>query len=265
MTVADLSVKFKSKIELYNVLVREGNIYLPQKQDATQKFLREIMMRKKLYVEWSNVKVIKAQQYKGLHVKDLLRYASTKVNIEKYLPDYEYAKDPNREWLCNIINTLMREEFHKFIQEKINKRKQELIKSQNLGVKAIPEFVNIFRRFQAVSTMKGKSHFIVRIPKENKDKNIVKKFEEKEEKSQNESKIKSLNKEIDNLKFKLQELEDFQRDNDDNMENYQTFINLESSRKMDYLSTIEWNKNNIISSYNLKHNLYIHYVLPFSV
>ena len=29
--------------------------------------------------------------------KDLLRYASTKVSIEKYLPDYEYAKDPNRE------------------------------------------------------------------------------------------------------------------------------------------------------------------------
>ena len=216
MTVADLSVKFKSKIELYNVLVREGNIYLPPKQDATQKFLREIMMGKKLFVEWSNVKVIKVPQHKGFHVKDLLRYASTKVNIEKYLPDYEYAKDPNREWLCNIINTLMREEFHKFIQEKINKRKQELIKSQNLGVKAISEFVNIFRRSQAVSTMKGKSHFLVRVPKENKDKTIVKKFEE--EKSQNESKIKSLNKEIDNLKFKLQVLEDYQRDNDDNME-----------------------------------------------
>ena len=59
MTVADLSAKFKSKIELYNVLVREGNIYLPPKKDVTQKFLREIMMGKKLYVEWSNVKVIK--------------------------------------------------------------------------------------------------------------------------------------------------------------------------------------------------------------
>ena len=102
------------------------------------------------------------------------------------------------------------------------------------------------------------------MPKENKDKKIVKKFKE-EEKSQNESKIKSLNKEIDNLKFILQELEDFQRDNDNNMENYQTFINLESSTKMDYLSTIEWNKNNIIHSYNLKHNLCIHYILPFSV
>ena len=50
MTVADLSVKFKSKIELNNVLVKEENIYLPPKQDATQKILREIMMGKKLYV-----------------------------------------------------------------------------------------------------------------------------------------------------------------------------------------------------------------------
>ena len=35
-TVNDLSVKWKSKSELYNVLIREGNIYLPSKQDATQ-------------------------------------------------------------------------------------------------------------------------------------------------------------------------------------------------------------------------------------
>ena len=146
-------------------------------------------MRKKLYVEWSNVKVIKAPQYKGLHVKDLLRYASTKVNIEKYLPDYEYVKDPNREWLCKIINTLMREEFHKFIQERINKRKQELIKSQNLGVKEIPEFANIFRRFQAVSTMKGKFHFLVRMPKENKDKRLWRNLKKKRVKMNQKLKV----------------------------------------------------------------------------
>ena len=40
MTVADLSVKFKSKIELYNVLVREGNIYLPKTRCNTEVFKR---------------------------------------------------------------------------------------------------------------------------------------------------------------------------------------------------------------------------------
>ena len=73
-------------------------------------------------------------QYKGLHVKGLLRFASSKVNIDRYLPDYEYSKEPNREWLCSIINSLIAEEFQEFIQIKINNRKHELIKSQNLRV-----------------------------------------------------------------------------------------------------------------------------------
>ena len=56
-------------------------------------------------------KVIKVTQYKGLHIKDLLRFASSEVNIDRCLPDYENSKEPNREWLCNIINSLIAEEF----------------------------------------------------------------------------------------------------------------------------------------------------------
>ena len=51
LTVNDLSAKFKSKTELYNVLTREGNIYLPPKQDSTQQFLRSIMLGVKHYVK----------------------------------------------------------------------------------------------------------------------------------------------------------------------------------------------------------------------
>ena len=35
LTVNEISAKFKSKSELYNVLTREGSIYLPPKQDST--------------------------------------------------------------------------------------------------------------------------------------------------------------------------------------------------------------------------------------
>ena len=59
LTVSDLAAKFKSKIEIYNVLTREGNVYLPPKQHSTQKFLREIMLGTKLYIKWNEVKVIK--------------------------------------------------------------------------------------------------------------------------------------------------------------------------------------------------------------
>ena len=51
ITVSDLAAKFKSKAELYNILTREGEIYLPPKQDSTQKFLREVMRGRKLYIK----------------------------------------------------------------------------------------------------------------------------------------------------------------------------------------------------------------------
>ena len=48
-TVSDIAVKCKSKTELYNLLAREGKIYLPPKQDATQSYLRDIMLGEKFF------------------------------------------------------------------------------------------------------------------------------------------------------------------------------------------------------------------------
>ena len=110
LTISNLAAKLKSKIEIYDVLIREGNVYLPPKQYSTQKFLREIMLGTKLYIKWNEVKVIKALHYKGLCVKDLLNFAATKVNIKKYLPYSEYFKVPNSEWLCKVINSLISKE-----------------------------------------------------------------------------------------------------------------------------------------------------------
>ena len=44
LTFSDLSVKFKSKTELYSVMTREGDVYLPPKQDSTQRFFWSIML-----------------------------------------------------------------------------------------------------------------------------------------------------------------------------------------------------------------------------
>ena len=48
LTVNDLAAKFKSKSELYNLLTREGECYLPPKQYSTQKYLRDVLLGKKV-------------------------------------------------------------------------------------------------------------------------------------------------------------------------------------------------------------------------
>ena len=216
ITVSDLAAKFKSKAELYNILKREGEIYLPPKQDSTQKFLREVMSGRKLYIKWKKVAVIRVPHYKGLQVRDLLRFASSKVNIEDYLPDYQYKKEPNRKWLWNVINTLVNTEFHEFIEEKVEKRREELIESQNLGIKVKPEFEVLFASTKSVSTMKGKSHFLTRMPKINKDHQKLMELEE--EIKEHDSKEIELNRELEALKYKMEGFEDLQKENDENLD-----------------------------------------------
>ena len=169
-----------------------------------------------LYIKCNKVSVINIPHYKGLQVRELLKFASLKINIEDYLPEYQYCKEPNREWLCNVINTLILKEFHEFIQEKIDIRRDELIESQSLGIRVNPEFAELFAKSKAVSTMKGKSHFLTRMPKVNKDLQRIMQLEE--EIKESDSKERALNKEIEELKYKIQDFENQQNENNDNLD-----------------------------------------------
>ena len=143
-TVSDLAYKWRSKTELYNVLTREGKLYLPPMKDWTQKFIRSLMRGEKEYVRCSAVNIINVPHYKGLKMRDIVDFARTKVNIASYLPDYDYVKDPNREWVWNIVNSLIHKEFQEFIQQKEDERRKELLMSSNLAMRIKPEFLDIF-------------------------------------------------------------------------------------------------------------------------
>ena len=78
----------------------------------------------------------------------------------------------------------MTEEFNKFIESKVEIRKQEIINSQNIGITTKPEFIKIFKNSQSISSMKGKSHFLTRVPKPTKEQMKIREL--KEDKSNNE-------------------------------------------------------------------------------
>ena len=106
-TIADLSAKCKNKIELFNLLSEEGKILLPPSKDWTRQFMRELMHGSKQHIKLHKAKVIQVPQYEGLFVKNILKFAKTKVDIDQYLPEFEYNKEPKRQWLWNLVNTLV--------------------------------------------------------------------------------------------------------------------------------------------------------------
>ena len=162
LNVMDVGAKWKSKKELYTILTTTGDLYLPPISCANQKYLREICNRSKLYIKWSELIVAQIPNVKGLEVESILSFASEHADIQKYLPEYEYQKEPSREWIWNLVKTLVHNEFQSYVQDKLNKRESELIKNKNLKISATPEIVDIIKRSKAVSTSKGKSHFLLR-------------------------------------------------------------------------------------------------------
>ena len=72
--------------------------------------------------------------------------------------------------------------------------------------------------------MKGKSHFLVRVPKVSKDQQKI--AELIEEKKECHSEVITLSKEIDVIKSKIQLLEDDLINNDDNLEKFSNLFKL---------------------------------------
>ena len=155
-TVNDIGVKCRSKREVYTVLSSEGGIFLPPISDATQKYLRAVMLGDKNHVKYSEVKVIRVPHLEGLRTKDILQWARERVDIDRYISDYEYQKEPNREWFVNFVNTLLEEDFREFINDKWRSRERKVINNKNLGITAKEEFIEIFKNSRSVSTSRGK-------------------------------------------------------------------------------------------------------------
>ena len=97
-----------------------------------------------------------------MSIKDILVFAKRQTNIEKYLPTYEYNKFPNRDWLCNVINTIANEEFKEYVSNAMNQREKSILLNRGLQVDAIPEIISIFSHSKNVSLMKGRTHFLLR-------------------------------------------------------------------------------------------------------
>ena len=174
LSVLEVGARWQSKKELYTILTTTGNLNLPPLSFVNQKYLRGIWTGNKLFAKCSEVKVVKVPHIKGLDVASILEFACNITDIKRYLPEYDYQKEPNRDWVWNLVNTLLHDELQEFLSNKMTSREDDLIKPQILQVRAIPEIVDILKISKAVSTSKGKSHFLLRPVIKRKSKNLIK-------------------------------------------------------------------------------------------
>ena len=161
MNINEVAMKSKSKKEVYDLMTTEGDIYLPPLGDTNYKFIAQIMWGYKLYLKCSEVKVCKVSHFKTFKVRDLIEYARQNTNIDEFLPDYNYQKQPNREWLWNVINTVVGERFRAFIMQRQQERTEYILDKKQMKVRALPEFIKLFQDSTSISTHKGRTHFLI--------------------------------------------------------------------------------------------------------
>ena len=133
------------------MLTAEDGLYLPPVLDSNKSYLKGIINGTKKFLYCKDVSVIKLPQFKSWSIKEVLNYAINNLNIKEYLPDYSFDKLPNREWLCNEVNTISGALFKAFIHTALNNREKSILISKGLNVTAIPEIVQIFANFKYVS------------------------------------------------------------------------------------------------------------------
>ena len=160
--IQQVGLKWRSKKEDYNILTTEGGCSPPPLADSNYKYISTILVGDKKVIKWKNAKVCSVPHLKGLTIKNLLEFAKTQIEIDMYIPDYEYDKTPDRSWIWNVINTLWQDKFRKFIDDKISERVKHSINMKSLNIKALPEFINILKSSKNISTDNGRFHFLLK-------------------------------------------------------------------------------------------------------
>ena len=219
--VSELGLKSRSKKEMYDLLCVEGEIYLPLIADAHHKYISQILTGEKKYLKSTQIKVCSVPHLAGLQIADLLKFGRLNGVIDDYLPEYEYKKLPNREWLWNVLNTLLGESFKSFVQTKIKERTKHVVTMKKLNVKALPEFIDIFKKSQSVSVQNGRTHYLIKSTRKRKFGQI--KDDNRDKLKDQERKIQQLNASIDELSKKI---DWYQSQEEENFKNKESLVKL---------------------------------------
>jgi len=85
------------------------------------------------------------------------------LNIDEYLLDFEYLKLPNRQYICSLLNSLMGDAFKEYTKIQMRSRVRQVVSKKDLRVKALPEFIKIFRSSESIYVQKGRFHYLIKM------------------------------------------------------------------------------------------------------
>ena len=107
----EIGSKMKSKREVYRFLSSEVKAYLGEYDTMTIWHLRDIEAGDRTLIMSSDVKHISVPNYKDLTIEKMIQFAKERPDVMKALPIVEEIKHLHRQYLANVIYTLVGKPF----------------------------------------------------------------------------------------------------------------------------------------------------------
>ena len=153
----------------------------------------------------------KVPHLKSLKVGTKLEFAKDNTKINEFLSDFNDQKHPNMEWFWNVLNTVLGERFKGFIQAKQDERTESMMEKRQMKIRALAEFIKLFKDLRSTSTQNCRSHFLIKILGNQKWENHTKSQREKLDNAAKD--IENLNFSIEKMEEKLAKLQDIRLEN----------------------------------------------------
>ena len=83
-------------------------------------------MGNKLYVPCGEVKYLFVPHYESLSIIKILAESQRYPQVARYLPDPQDLARVNRQWLCNVINSVVGKPFADWVEAQVQDRNQKL-------------------------------------------------------------------------------------------------------------------------------------------
>ena len=98
------------------------------------------------------MKQMHVPMYKGLTIDNILAEGRRSPEVNNYLPDEKDLHRLPRQWLANVIYTLVGEEFQNWVTECIRNRNDHIAEKQNLIVELDPVIAAAFNNSLNISS-----------------------------------------------------------------------------------------------------------------
>ena len=84
--------------------------------------------------------------YKGLGIKDISAFLNNAHhNIFDYLPDQQEIRKVPKEWICNVLATVLKGMFTGWVKNRIEERNEAVKEARNTDIGMDPEMAEAFR------------------------------------------------------------------------------------------------------------------------